>query len=557
MNLIGFLKAVEEKCDLLSFEELRSFVYEYARTLPEQEREDFLEKLDFARKGIVFKEDLSEGLLTIKEKLAGIDEGEKRLKCEYNEDYRYWLDDDEYIYLDPDCLIDDIREAMGLFHRFIDHQEYEDAYALGQKICALCIHTDEDYEDGEVSNINDLYRKDILNREYEAFVNEYLYVTYLCNEPMKRPELIYTIIDERGYYGLKLETILQMGSERLPDLNGFIKEWICYLNAKEGRNIDELLAEAFEMLGEDEEKRACCNECVKFHPELYLQYLKQMDDKEKILKIGLDALKKVDEDLLVRSDIALYIGKNAYEMGRYDVCDHVNEEAFKSDTNEASFLRLVLMGDPDKDKIRKIYEAVYKRSIGEQDYQRKKNQITENTYYTICFFDGRFDELMEKAMDVKEYLGWTYTFMKQGLCLFLLLLNDDLKIDKSSMRTASLAVSVREFVNDYYKGIADVSGKSEAESFLELFMKWKENVKIDEDKQRRWIKKISYLIENRTEAILTGNHRNYYGECASYIAAYGKVLSSKGMGSYFDTIIKYRNKYPRHRAFKEELDNIM
>ena len=79
MNLIGFLKAVEEKCDLLSFEELRSFVYEYARTLPEQEREDFLEKLDFARKGIVFKEDLSEDLLTIKEKLAGIDEGERGL----------------------------------------------------------------------------------------------------------------------------------------------------------------------------------------------------------------------------------------------------------------------------------------------------------------------------------------------------------------------------------------------------------------------------------------------------------------------------------------------
>ena len=89
MNLIGFLKAVEEKCDLLSFEELRSFAYEYARTLPEQNREDFLEKLDFVRKGIVFKEDLSEELPMIKEKLAGIDEGEKRLKCEYNEDYRY------------------------------------------------------------------------------------------------------------------------------------------------------------------------------------------------------------------------------------------------------------------------------------------------------------------------------------------------------------------------------------------------------------------------------------------------------------------------------------
>ena len=42
-----------------------------------------------------------------------------------------------------------------------------------------------------------------------------------------------------------------------------------------------------------------------------------MDDKEKILKIGLDALKKIDEDLLVRSDIALYIGKNAYEWSYY------------------------------------------------------------------------------------------------------------------------------------------------------------------------------------------------------------------------------------------------
>ena len=558
MNLIEFLKTVKEKCDLLSDEELRSFVYEYARTLKETDRKEFIEKLELTGKGVIFKEDLGEELLKVESKLMQIDEGEKKLRCEFNEDYHYWsYDEDEYIYLDPDHLIDDICEAMDLLHRFIDQQKYEDAYKLGNKIAALNIYVDGEYEGDDLSGINDLYQKDILGREYEAFVNEYLYVTYLCSEPSKRPSLFYEIIEQLGYYDLRLEKVLQMGNEGLGDLNDFIKEWIRYLNAKEGRTVDKLMDEAFEMLEEDEDRRACCMDCAKSHPELYLKYLKQLDDKEKILKTGLYALKAVDEDLLVRSDIALYTGKTAYGLGRYDVCDHVYEEAFKSDTSASSFLRLLLMSDPDRDQIRKIYEDVHKRSLKEHVHYGKRNVMAENAYYTICFFDERFDEIMEKAMDSKEYLGWTYTFMKQGISLFLLLLNDDLKIDKGSMRIACLSVYVQGFIKDYYDGLPNDPEKDEYESFLELFMKWKENVKIDENKQERWIRKIGSLIEGRTEAILRGNHRDYYGECAAYIAAYGKVLSSKGIGSYIEMINRYKDKYPRYRAFKKELESII
>lgn len=66
-----------------------------------------------------------------------------------------------------------------------------------------------------------------------------------------------------------------------------------------------------------------------------------------------------------------------------------------------------------------------------------------------------------------------------------------------------------------------------------------------------WIEK---LVEKRVDGIMEGNHRNYYHECAEYIAALGEVLESRGVinGKQI-LLLEYKQNYSRRSAFHREL----
>lgn len=55
---------------------------------------------------------------------------------------------------------------------------------------------------------------------------------------------------------------------------------------------------------------------------------------------------------------------------------------------------------------------------------------------------------------------------------------------------------------------------------------------------------------------MQGNHRKYYGECASFIAALGEVKEYRGelLGKQ-NFMQSYKIKYPRRTALHQELYN--
>lgn len=95
--------------------------------------------------------------------------------------------------------------------------------------------------------------------------------------------------------------------------------------------------------------------------------------------------------------------------------------------------------------------------------------------------------------------------------------------------------------------------KSGIEGFENDFDEWRKMREIPEDIKKKAIAKAENAIEKRTEAIL-GCHRNYYGECADYIAAIGEVRESRGEKGVKNQILqKYDSTYRRYRAFRAEL----
>ena len=77
---------------------------------------------------------------------------------------------------------------------------------------------------------------------------------------------------------------------------------------------------------------------------------------------------------------------------------------------------------------------------------------------------------------------------------------------------------------------------------------------MESDIRGRAVKRITALLEKRTAGIMDANRRNYYGECAAYIAALGEVWESMGEpGAKQRLMTSYKDAYPRRSAFREEM----
>ena len=111
-------------------------------------------------------------------------------------------------------------------------------------------------------------------------------------------------------------------------------------------------------------------------------------------------------------------------------------------------------------------------------------------------------------------------------------------------------------VEAFIEGTGLSKERNERELFWELFCKWKDEGDVTEEDYSEWMEMIEQYISVRTTGIMDANRRNYYGECAAYIAAYGEVCESRGVvGAKAEFMEKYKVKYSRRRAFHQELRN--
>ena len=93
------------------------------------------------------------------------------------------------------------------------------------------------------------------------------------------------------------------------------------------------------------------------------------------------------------------------------VCEYCWLEAFRSNPSLVHYLRLRFCGDNwenNKRQAAKICQGLYKTD----------NEL----YFMLLFWNKEFDTVMTQGMSVRESLGWSFTFMKEGITSFLLLL---------------------------------------------------------------------------------------------------------------------------------------
>lgn len=580
MNLSQFLKAIDRATAAMPQEALAAFIHDMARTLPEEGRENFLARLDRTdRDGEEEKvrqkncQPSQEAVQFLKTQLERIEKRELSLEGCLNQEYDDWYNssEEEFLYSDPEGVLDIIEEACRFVHQCVDSEEYGAACEIAEILLELDINVEGEYQEymDDPINISDLHYYHLGHIDYKSLVIDAAHAAYCACELPERADRLYRTIANSDSKDITLEMIMQRGRE-LPDMDAFLPLWIEYLGSLTTGSARKLLQEALELAGDGEQLLVSARKYCGEHPELYEQYLSGSQGKAEaasLLAVGMEALEAIDEKYLVRSRVALLTSRTALELNRPETAEACWLEAFRSDTRVVNYLRL-WMECGDFEKVREAAAQIYRKACSRLKKDSgfyptagggRENQVGPTEAYMLAFLGGEFDFVRLKAMNVSEALGWSASFMKCGLAAFLLLLTEDgslpdamLQGNGEMLRKVVAAVGFDKA--EYEKGILRVIDGSNEDWFRACWLRWKKTVPLSHEKREALLQWAESLIAKRVEGIMEGNHRNYYGECAAYIAALGEARESGGeQNGKQATMVKYMELYTRRSAFRGEM----
>lgn len=594
MNFTQFLKAVDQAAAAMSKEQLAEFIHDTARTLPENQREDFLaEMLLFAgsKEAHICPEpskadqeaaaDFEQKRSFLRTRLERMESGELCLEGSLNPEYDDWYSsaEEEFLYSDPEGILDIIEEACRFVHQCVDCEEYQAACELTGILIGLDIMVGGEYQEytDEPININDLKSYHLGNVDYRTLVIDAARAAYCASALSERADELYITLMNSGRRDITLEMILQGGRE-LPEIDAFLPLWIEHLGRMTGSSAGKLLQEALELADDGEQLLANARKYCGEHPELYEQYLtanQGKTDADSLLAVGTEALEAIEKKYLVRSRVALLTSRTALEQDRPELAETCWLEAFRSDTRVVNYLRL-LMECRDFSNVREAAAQIYRETCSQLRKDSyflptagggRENQVNPTQAYLLAFLGGEFDYVRERAMNATNSLGWSASFMKCGLAAFLLLLTEDGSLPQDAAQQGgelkTMKPGAREMLrrivaavgfdkSEYEKGTLRLIEESNEGWFLTCWNHWKRTVPLSREQREALLGWAEGLVTKRVQGIMEGNHRNYYGECAAYIAALGEARESGGEPNGKQaTMAKYMEAYNRRSSFRQ------
>lgn len=558
-----FMQKVEQEIEGIRTEsELRDWIKNYARSIPEENRENFLEQ--FCKRECKSHEDELQEFYDFCEK---IEDWELTLSCSGYEEYgeSYWDRDWVYEYSDPCGIGEKITHFYTLAERCIYDRDYTTANRIYGELCGLEVAADdEDSGDAIELSVEELIGEGIINLDPKRAASLSLYAAYQAAQPEDRAAKLYTYFSQGMFEKIKIEDMLSAGVEPLQQTEEFMDSWIAYLRNQQDSYTARLLTEAILYhRGTDgllEEAKRCANN----HPKLAIEILEQYYAEgswEKLHREGREVLSLMNRDMEIRGKVGRLTAAGAREVKDEDGVKQACFEALYSEPSPGNYLRLLIssgLTNEDKEKaLARIEEVLHATKKKSADYTERYNgwrssdkdsyALRENEYLTIHFLADHFDMVLEKCKSQKEALGWSGNYIRLGVPLLLVLL----------YRGEKYGVAMKAIISEIDFEISYKCAYNEP-SFWETIIHWKKQAKIDEVMEKDILKYLQEIIDNRVAAIVSGGHRGSYYKAAKLGAALGEVEESLGVlrGKACRTD-KYLNQFPRHRAFKAEMKEFL
>ena len=342
MNLREFTEAVDCRTRKMTVEELRTAFHSLARKVPERNRTDFLEFMNQVGQTVPFesgkKKDVSmaraqdeaeikKEYARLKRQFKRIEEEELMFHAQGYEDYSsgYWDSDWVYEYEDPDGIC----EIYGDAARFVERCINDGFCQTALKVFDLMTDTEvwaSDGGDGFELGLEEMIDEKLLSINTDSLKKSVLYGVYHNTPSKNRPQVFFDYVTRHFFQDTKIEDVLSMGREELPDSSGFMEGWIAFLTEHPGEVAGKFLCEAVLYQKSGDEIMEAARKAARCHPSLLLAAMEHFEERKDIqrqLAMGKEALELVDGRYVLRSRIALKTAEAG--NGRPMICMEMKE----------------------------------------------------------------------------------------------------------------------------------------------------------------------------------------------------------------------------------------
>jgi hypothetical protein len=294
--------------------------------------------------------------------------------------------------------------------------------------------------------------------------------------------------------------------------------------------LDQLLADVAGFRGREALARSAARHGAS-HPVLHARLVEELSasgDLEAAIGAAQGALAAVpDGRRPERAHVADLMFEAAQEAGRVSEAAAAAEAGFAAGLDLQRFLRLRRVGSP---------EAVARGVAALKGAPPRGREAM-----AVLFLAGEFNLLWSSVKDDGAALGWSRSDKGAAFPLVLALLFEGTDWG----RVAAGLV----------RAVVEGCGAAVADEFMEVARDVDTRVPAgDFAAYRAWCRA---EIEARVEAIVGNQRRGAYGRAAALIVAYAETVDLAAGGgrpaalAYVDV---FRDRYPRHSAFRRELD---
>ncbi len=568
-----------EGIEKLSKKDLQDIILKMQDLLSDKQKREFRKIVEMYRnqpentKAQVPQVRMSDNL--VNEKMAQIrkwknqiDEGELYLDIEDHEDYssEYWGSEMITEYYDNQEIGDKIQYMIRFAEDCVDDRRYREANEIYEWLWEMEVSTESECDEGEPVDLETLAENNLIHTDMKHLALLTLYADYQAVPANERARDIYLYFSYSTFTKLHLEEMFHVGREELKDMEQFWKDWIELLQEKNGDTEARLLKEAVLYCKGVEGLYEMAEENVSVHPSLYLSVIEQYERGHlynEIEKVGENALSKINVNLTIRSEIALKTAFAASCLNHEEKMMQLCWEGFVSDSTVRNYLRLF-----GTEKMANVYgmrgrEVLDKRLKGNQAFGHRNSELNRNImgdyeYYRLLFYTGDFDGVKNISKNPEGSLGWSSSFIKDGIRLFLLYLYDRSLPSKSAKSIASY-IGFPDEKNPknllkFEREIQNECQEHKVSEFWNYFQRWKKYFPMEEKERRKYLTWAEKIIYKRADAIVSGQHRNHYGEVAVLLAIVGEIKEDMGMqGAGRDIYEQYKKKFPRHSSFQGQM----
>lgn len=580
MNKEEFLKKSYNKIEIMDEQDLKNCLRKIIKIIPDDKRINFLDLLsentEFEVKKVkniksMYDDYVKIEIEKINEWIELVESSELTLEGDGYEDYSkgYWSSEVLWEYRDPNKLGIKIEEALSFADKCISDYRYEEALSIMELIMDLQVEVENEWDDEFNLDLEELVNEKIIEVRLEKFALKVLYCNYKIQTKENRAESCYLYFSYPYFKDIHIEDIFNIGKEELNDTDYFWNNWIEVLMTKSGDVALRLLKEAILYHKGEEGLLIQARLGYSIHPSLYLLAVELYEKKYdyiNMMKIGEEALGKIDRNMIIRSEVALKTSLAAYFLEDEMLMQKYWYEAYDSNSTVVNYLRLFtsknainMYKDSAEEKI--DAKLISKNVNYGQSKELLKNYIHEYEYNCLCFFSGQFKKVKNLCNNPKSSLGWTGKFIEAGISLFMLYIYQGENLGKAMIdieNTMSDDLGFKKdveliFINKYSK---DSIIKEKNKMILwSNIKKWKVEYSMSNEEKNEYIIWIEDIINKRTQAIVSGQYRGKYGSVALLIAALGEVKETLGVIDEKASLIhKFTNMFPRHSAFRAELN---